>query len=75
MAHARDEPTPPSEVRPGVPADLEAVILRCLAKKPEDRYPSAAELEEALAACGDAGRWNRRRAAEWWESQDDQRAE
>ena len=34
MAHARDPVVPPSQVRPGVPDDLEQVVLRCLAKKP-----------------------------------------
>ena len=41
MAHGRDPVVPPSQVRPDVPADLERVVLRCLAKKPADRYPSA----------------------------------
>ena len=39
MAHARDPVTPPREVRPDVPADLERVVLRCLAKKPERPLP------------------------------------
>lgn len=43
----------PSSVRP-VRADLEAVILRLLAKDRADRYPSAREAISALLACGDA---------------------
>ena len=46
------EPVPP--VRhwcPGVPADLEKVILRCLEKKPADRFADAQSLEHALADC------------------------
>ena len=39
MAHARDPVVPPSQLNPNMPADLEAVVLRCLAKKPEDRVP------------------------------------
>ena len=43
MAHARDPVAPPSHVRPGIPADLERVVLRCLAKDPADRYPGCRE--------------------------------
>ena len=34
----------PRSLRPDLDADLEAIILRCLKKKPEDRYPDAASL-------------------------------
>jgi serine/threonine-protein kinase len=67
MAHARDPVTPPRAVRPDVPADLERVVLRCLAKRPEDRYPTSTSLGEALAACAGAGEWGPHRAAAWWE--------
>jgi serine/threonine protein kinase len=40
---------PPSELRPDVPAALDAVVLRCLQPLPEARYPSAAALADALA--------------------------
>jgi serine/threonine-protein kinase len=43
-----EEPTPPSVLQPGVSAALEAVCLKCLEKKPEQRYPSAHLLAEAL---------------------------
>ena len=33
MAHARDPVVPPSAASPEVPADLEQVVLRCLAKR------------------------------------------
>src|SRR5262249_54929479 len=51
MAQARDPVIPPSQVHPGVPPDLEQVVLRCLAKKPADRFPTARALGDALAAC------------------------
>jgi len=41
-------PERPSRVRPGIPADLEAVILRCLEKRATDRYASAADVAAAL---------------------------
>ena len=45
------EPVPDATVRnPRVPAWLTAVIQRCMAKNPADRYPSAAHLMEALRA-------------------------
>ncbi len=42
------EPVPPRRRRPEVPADLEAVCLKCLEKRPADRYPSAEALAEDL---------------------------
>jgi serine/threonine-protein kinase len=53
-AHMKDEVHPPRQLRPEVPADLEEVILMCLRKNPDDRFPDAESLELALAAC-DAG--------------------
>jgi serine/threonine-protein kinase len=61
-------PVPPSQ-RTGraFAADLEGLVLRCLAKEPGERYQSAAELLDALDACGDASAWGKRQAREWWE--------
>lgn len=66
IAHTRDEVVPPSQVLPGIPGDLEQVVLRCLAKRPADRYPDAPGLAAALAACADAAGWSPERAAAWW---------
>ena len=38
----------PSELRPDLPAELEAIILKALAQKPEDRYQTADEMRAAL---------------------------
>jgi len=45
----REEPLPPSTVRPGIPADLENVILKAMAKEPHERYATAEELAGDLA--------------------------
>jgi serine/threonine-protein kinase len=66
MAHVKDPVVPPSQVGSGVPEDLERVILRCLAKKPAERYPSVQALREALAACAAAAEWGANRADTWW---------
>ena len=43
------EPIPPSKLNPAVPARVEAVILKCLAKSPADRYQTGEELAQDLA--------------------------
>jgi serine/threonine-protein kinase len=53
-AHLYETPEPLSRHRPDVPADLEAVILRCLAKEPDARFSDAASLNATLASCGEA---------------------
>ena len=49
-----------------VPSDLEAVILRCLAKRPEDRYVDARAVSDALGECSCAAEWDEARAEGWW---------
>ena len=43
-----EPPQPPRAVNPRVPAELEAVCLKCLQKDPADRYSSATEVAAAL---------------------------
>lgn len=69
FAHVHDPVVPPSQHRPQIPADLERVILRCLAKAPEERFADVESLGAALAACQDASGWSREQAARWWQSQ------
>jgi hypothetical protein len=65
--HLHAVPVAPSErLGRAVPADLEAIVLRCPAKAPGDRYGSAAELERALAACAAANEWSAESARDWW---------
>jgi serine/threonine protein kinase len=48
MLVATQPPMPPRQLRPEVPAELEAVCLRCLRKAPAERYPTAAALADDL---------------------------
>lgn len=66
LAHARDEVTPPTHLRSDIPDDLEQVVLRCLSKRPEDRYQNVNSLSQALADCAVAADWSREHAARWW---------
>jgi serine/threonine-protein kinase len=50
MKHLSAVPGPPSAARPEVPPELDAVVLRALAKNPEDRYQSADEMDADLNA-------------------------
>ncbi len=45
---AGQEPRPPRRLNPAVPADLETVVLKALAKDPPDRYATAQELADDL---------------------------
>ncbi len=57
-----EPPQPPSRYTPGMPAQLEAVILRCLEKNPAKRYRDIAALQRAIGRIGGTGRPLPRRA-------------
>lgn len=59
-------PRPSTRIQQPIPGDLEAVIMRCLAKDPAERFPDARALASALLACADAGRWSLTEARAWW---------
>jgi eukaryotic-like serine/threonine-protein kinase len=68
LAHVQKPPIPPSQrSEMQVPSQLEQVILRCLAKKPEDRPQTAKELCSLLAACR-VPEWTQETASEWWQT-------
>jgi len=70
--HLHSAPVAPSQrLGRAVPADLEGIVLRCLAKAPGDRYGTALELERGLAACAAAAGWSADRARAWWKLRSD----
>ena len=50
VAASRDTPVPLTELRQDLPPGLDAIVQRCLAKAPDDRFAGAQELLEALEA-------------------------
>ncbi len=46
--HVREEAQPPSRLNPDVPAELDAITLKALAKNPDNRYDSASKMQEDL---------------------------
>jgi serine/threonine-protein kinase len=71
FAHANEKPIPPSQIQPGIPADLEAVILRCLEKDPAARFPDMAALQKGFEACRCATEWTSEHARRWWLDSDE----
>ena len=67
VAHATRLPVPPSArtERP-IPAELEAIVMRLLAKDPAARWQSARELSLALAALELSPAWTEAEACAWW---------
>jgi serine/threonine-protein kinase len=65
-AHLYQKPQPLTEHRPDVPVDLEAVVLRCLAKDRGARFPDVESLDVVLSECHAVGLWTEREAAQWW---------
>ncbi len=58
LAHLNDLPVPASErAKEPVPADVDALVLRALAKKPEERFADGRAFADALAASSVAGAW------------------
>jgi hypothetical protein len=45
---ASNEPTPPRQIDPSIPVDLETILLKAMAKSPTDRYGTAQEMAEDL---------------------------
>jgi serine/threonine-protein kinase len=66
--HLHTPPESPSRRlgRP-VPSELEALVLECLAKSPDDRPQSAHDVLQGLDRCGPYAGWSDAAAERWWE--------
>lgn len=63
---ADGRPEGPRARKPQVPADLDAVVTRLLAVRPDERFPDAAAVAAALGGCGCASEWGPAEAERWW---------
>jgi serine/threonine-protein kinase len=64
--HIQETPVPPSQrTELEVAAELDQVVLACLAKKPEDRPQSATALDRMLAQI-EVEPWSEEAATQWW---------
>ncbi|CAN5857438.1 hypothetical protein BH23ACT2_BH23ACT2_20570 [soil metagenome] len=52
LARLHRDPVPPRQLRPQVPATVELVVTRSLARRPDDRFPDAASMRRALLSAG-----------------------
>ncbi|UCG86843.1 MAG: serine/threonine protein kinase [Gemmatimonadota bacterium] len=72
LAHANQQPTPPSrKTELAVPASLDAAVLSCLEKKPDQRVQTADELVAQLNRVQLEEPWTKERAEHWWRRHDD----
>ncbi|MFE9256415.1 protein kinase [Streptomyces sp. NPDC006879] len=64
--HVQDAPVPPSQMAPGLPAELDGLVMRALAKDADDRFQSAEEMRGIIQYAlqmlqeqgGHTGTWN-----------------
>lgn len=64
FAHMNKPPPRPSAVAHDLPAELDDLVVRCLAKQPDDRFPDADTLDSALAGCDTGAIWDPRRSTQ-----------
>ena len=66
VAHGTTPAPTFEEIGVSVPADLAAVVLKCLNKNPDDRYDSPRDLLTALEQCECGKSWDWVEAERWW---------
>jgi serine/threonine-protein kinase len=67
LDHIQKPPLPPSKYAPSpIPAELDAVVLACLSKDPQNRPQTMQELARELSRVPLASPWTEERARRWW---------
>jgi hypothetical protein len=66
--HVKTVPRPPSETSEiAIPPPTDALVMRLLEKKADDRFGSASEVDAALREIAFDDPWTEERARGWWE--------
>jgi serine/threonine-protein kinase len=65
--HVQVAPPPLAHKAPAVPARLDALVMACLAKDPNQRPADADRMSAELDECDDGAPWNQADAHAWWE--------
>ncbi|MCP4511346.1 MAG: serine/threonine protein kinase [Fuerstiella sp.] len=68
VAHATQTPPAFAEIGADVSPELTAVVMKCLAKQPADRFQSPDEMLDAMASLPQAESWSWRQAETWWKA-------
>jgi len=67
-AHIKTPPPVPSDCSEfDIPQELDDFVLKCLAKSPDDRYQTIAEVQSALRSVPIEEEWTIEQARDWWE--------
>ena len=66
VAHATEAVPSFAEAGVSVPDDLAGIIMKCLSKKPEERFGNPREMLLALEACESDAEWDWKSAESWW---------
>jgi len=69
VAHSTQTPPTFAEIGTDIDPGLEAVVRKCLQKKPADRFQSPDEMLQALEALPIGRDWNWQRAERWWKTE------
>lgn len=67
LRQMKEDPEPPSvRINRHVDPDLEALVMRCIAREPRLRPQSMDEVLDVLARCGASSSWTQADARSWW---------
>jgi serine/threonine-protein kinase len=67
LKHLQQKPEPPSAIASQpIPAELDQLIMECLAKDPAERPANAVELGRRLGGCAETAEWTDDMAQDWW---------